>query len=67
MSSFLEQPVAITIEVDDLGHGKFHTWKTVPVAPGASEVITFPPGFSAHWVRVVADKACAATAHFHYT
>ncbi|MEZ0216467.1 MAG: hypothetical protein ACAH89_05000, partial [Rariglobus sp.] len=62
-----KKPVAITIAVDALGHGKFHTWKTVPVAPGASEVITFPPGFSAHWVRVVADKACAATAHFHYT
>lgn len=62
-----KKPVAISIEVDALGTGTFHTWRTIDIAAGASEVVVFPPGFSAHWVRVVADKNCSATAHFHYT
>ena len=61
------KPVAITIEVDALGTGTFHAWRTIDVAAKASEVVVFPSGFSAHWVRVVAGKACKATAHFHYT
>jgi hypothetical protein len=27
----------------------------------------FPPGFSAHWVRVTAESDCIATAYLHYT
>jgi hypothetical protein len=26
----------------------------------------FPPGYSAHWVRVKVDKDCKATAQFMY-
>ena len=28
---------------------------------------TFPVGFSAHWVRVTANRDCTATAYLHYT
>lgn len=59
--------VDVTIEVDALGNGAFHAWKTVTVAPKSGEVVTFPPGFSAHWVRTVANADCVATAQFHYT
>jgi len=27
---------------------------------------SFPEGFSAHWVRAIADHNCRATAMFHY-
>jgi hypothetical protein len=28
---------------------------------------TFPEGFSAHWVRIVPDTDCTATAQLFYT
>ena len=65
LSHDAKKPVAITIEVDALGTGDFRAWRTSDVA--ASEVVVFPSSFNAHWVRVVANKTCTATAQFHYT
>lgn len=39
----------------------------VVVSSGEYQPYTFPSGFSAHWVRVVASSNCTATAYFHYT
>ena len=61
------RPVRFTIEVDALGNGTFRPYRTIEVAPGGTEVFAFPPGFSAHWVRFVANRACVATAQLHYT
>jgi hypothetical protein len=67
LSHDAKKTVAITIEVDALGTGNFRAWKTIDIAANDSEVVVFPSGFSAHWVRVVANKSCVATAQFHYT
>ena len=42
-------------------------YATLPVAPGDYLHHEFPQGFSAHWVRVTADRDCVATAHFVYS
>ena len=59
------QAVAFTIEVD-VDHESWNPYRTVRVPAGRAVVHEFPTGFSAHWVRVVADRACAATARFVY-
>lgn len=61
------QPVTFNVEVDFLGN---QTWKTYAelVVPANGYVHhEFPPGFSAHWVRVTANRACTATAYLIYT
>ena len=55
------------VEVDFLGNGKFATYTTLGVDAGGYTQHTFPTGFSAHWVRVVSDADCVATAQLHYT
>jgi hypothetical protein len=58
--------VNFSIEVDFLGNGKWKPYKTVPVSPHGYSHLEFPDAFSAHWVRLSADRACRATAHFIY-
>ena len=58
--------VRLTIEVDFTGDGTWHVYRSIAVPPGRSVVHAFPPGFSAHWVRVQADRDCRATAWFVY-
>ncbi|MFO7956192.1 MAG: hypothetical protein R6X33_03750 [Candidatus Brocadiia bacterium] len=59
--------VTFTVEVDFLGDGSWRTYETFEVGAAGYVHHEFPPGFSAHWVRVTADADCRATAHFHYT
>jgi hypothetical protein len=59
--------VVFTIEVDFRGDGSWRVLDRVPVAPKGYAPYVFPPGFSAHWVRLRASHECTATAHFHYT
>jgi len=59
--------VQFTIEVDFIGNGTWKTYKTVEVAPEGYVPFLFPPGFSAHWVRVTVDTKCQATAYFVYS
>lgn len=59
-------PVKFTVEVDVLGTGQWHPYKTIEVAPGETPQHTFPPGHPARWVRLKADQACQATAIFRY-
>ena len=61
------EAVAFTIEIDFQGNGKWKNYATVEVAANGYTPHVFPEGFSAHWVRITASKACRATAQFHYT
>jgi hypothetical protein len=61
-----QSDVRFTIEVDFLGDGTWHAYKTVAVSSGQTAVHMFPEGYSAHWVRVRADADCSATAWFIY-
>ncbi len=59
--------VEFAIEVDFQGDGHFHRYTTLTVEPNGYAQHTFPTGFSAHWVRVIVDHDCTATAQLHYT
>jgi hypothetical protein len=56
-----------SIEVDFLGNGAWKHYGTVNVPSRGYKHHEFPAGFSAHWVRVIPDRDCVATAHFVYT
>jgi hypothetical protein len=62
-----DQAVQFTVQVDFLGDGSWSTYQVIGVPAVGYVHHTFPVGFSAHWVRVTADRACTATAYFHYT
>ena len=47
--------------------GIWNSYKTVVVQPGEQKDFYFPDGFSAHWVRLVADRDCIASAVFTYS
>ncbi len=53
------------LEVDFLGTGEWDRYEVLKVPRYGYHV--FPPGFSAHWVRIVPGADCTATAEFIYT
>jgi len=57
--------VKFTVQVDT-DHTGFKTYDTFTVPAGKTVTHVFPDGFSAHWVRVVADHDCTASATFTY-
>jgi hypothetical protein len=59
--------VTFQIGVDFMGHGSWKTYAAVDVPANSYVPHVFPSGFSAHWVRVVSNTACVATAQLHYT
>lgn len=59
--------VDVHVEVDFQGCGHFHRYTTLNCGTSGYANHTFPPGFSAHWVRLVSGKTCVATAQFIYT
>jgi hypothetical protein len=59
--------VEFTVEVDFLGCGDWNACERFEVPAGGYVHHEFPPGFSAHWVRVVTDRDCRASAYLHYT
>jgi hypothetical protein len=58
-------PVDFAVEVDFMGNGHWSRYRTVTVE--GYDCVVFPPGFSAHWVRLVPSESCQATAQFIYT
>jgi hypothetical protein len=60
------ESVSMRVEVDITGTGDWVSYRTSSVDTGAKVDHEFPPGFAAYWVRVVADKNCAATAWVVY-
>jgi hypothetical protein len=62
-----EGSVAFRVEIDFLGDGSWRRYDVLSVPAQGYVHHEFPEGFSAHWVRLVADAPCRATAHFAYT
>ncbi|MDB6117296.1 MAG: hypothetical protein JWO08_1077, partial [Verrucomicrobiaceae bacterium] len=58
--------VKFTVQVDLTGMGDWATYKTFDVKPGATVEESFPAGYQAYWLRVVAHKTCTATAQLRY-
>jgi hypothetical protein len=50
-----------------VGDGSWVSYASMTVPARGYKHHVFPTGFSAHWVRVVADRDCVATAYLHYT
>lgn len=59
------EEVSIKIEVD-VDHNGWHTYKMLKIPAGKTVTHTFPSDYSAHWVRVTADRDCMATVMFFY-
>lgn len=56
----------VRIDVDFLGDGTFAPYARLDLGAGEYVHHEFPPGFSAHWVRLVACTPAILTAQFHY-
>ena len=62
-----KEKVEFAVEVDFLGDGSWKVYDTFNVSARGYVHHEFPSGYSAHWVRVRADRDCVATAYFTYT
>lgn len=62
-----EQAARFDVEIDIHGDGHFARSERLSVEPGELVTHVFPPGFSAHWLRVVSDRATTASAQLFYT
>ncbi len=60
-----DKEVAITLEIDFDLNG-WYQYKTLKLPAGKAVQHVFPDGFSAHWIRAVADKDCNATVWLSY-
>ncbi|MEI7730959.1 MAG: hypothetical protein WCO56_15395 [Verrucomicrobiota bacterium] len=65
LSHDASEPVEFLIEVD-FDHHHWVPLTTLKVLPGQPLTHKFEEGFSAHWVRLRASKACTASAVFTY-
>lgn len=61
-----EEAVTFTVEVDFLGDASWVTYAAKELQSQEYLHHEFPAAFSAHWVRLRANKDCQATAHFIY-
>jgi hypothetical protein len=62
-----DRPVVFRVEVDFLADQTWSEYAHFTVAPHAEFSHDFPSGYSAHWVRLIADTDVVATATFIYT
>ncbi|MFW5996593.1 MAG: hypothetical protein ACOCQP_01125 [Lentisphaeria bacterium] len=62
-----DSPVEFTLEVDFRGDGQWCQYQTIEVESKGYVCHCFPDGFSAHWLRIIGNHACKATAQLHYT
>jgi hypothetical protein len=60
------EPLAVTIEIDPAGDGRWLPYAVLDVPPGDTLTHEFPAGFSAHWIRFRAATPCTATAVLTY-
>ena len=60
-------PVAFAIEIDFMGNGDWKPYEVLTLGANGYAHHEFPDAFSAHWVRLRADRDCTATAQFHYS
>jgi hypothetical protein len=61
-----QAPVVFTVEVDLTTQGDWKTFNAFTVPAGKPFTYQFPDGYSAHWVRIKANKDCQATAMLNY-
>jgi hypothetical protein len=61
-----KEPVTFRIEAEPVGHGPWMSYREVTVDPGQTWSYTFPDGFQARWIRLVASKSTTATAWLTY-
>ncbi len=67
LSHRASQPVTFTLEVDFAANGDWSDYCRLTVEPGQTAHHQFPASYSAHWVRLKADRAAQVTAMFTYT
>lgn len=60
------EPVNFHIELDLTGVGLWVSYKHHEVSPGEETALAFDSAVQARWLRLTADKACAATAQLKY-
>lgn len=65
LKSYDVSKATFRIEVDFLGEGDWTLFQRAEVSP--YQALTFPEGFSAHWVRLVPEQDGTASAEFFYT
>jgi hypothetical protein len=58
---------SFAVEVDFMGNGTWRRYAAVEVEDQGYAYHVFPTGFSAHWVRLISDADCKATAQLAYT
>ena len=56
----------VDLEIDPLGDGAWQRMERVKI-PGDYTYFVFPPGFSAHWVRLTSRTNQTISAEFVYT
>ena len=61
-----DKDVKMTLEVDFDHQSGWHVYKVFDVEAGKKLTYEFEEGFSAHWIRAVADRNCEATVWFIY-
>lgn len=66
LSHEADQPVVFRIQVDIAADNSWSEYGRFTVQPRQTLEHVFPEGYSAHWVRVVADADARATARFTY-
>ena len=66
LSHDAEGDVTFTILVDVTAGDRWFPYATIRVPSGRGVTHVFPSGYSAHWVRLKADRRCRATALFAY-
>lgn len=60
-----DRPVSFRLEVN-FDHQGYHHYETFVLDGKNAQEFSFPTGFSAHWVRLVPNEDCVATATFVY-
>lgn len=63
-----DKPAAFRVEIDFSGTGDWIPYEKLHTGgPKNYDRHIFPNGFSAHWVRIVPESDCTASAEFFYT
>ncbi|HTL09469.1 MAG TPA: hypothetical protein VL307_14460 [Chitinophagaceae bacterium] len=60
------QPVRFTLEIDKAGNNQWESYQSITIAPNGYGYVILPEAFQASWIRVRTDRACRASAFFHY-
>jgi hypothetical protein len=57
---------SVTVEVDVDASGHWHNFTRFELQPNRTLTYPFPVGYSAQWLRLVADRGCVASAELVY-